>query len=238
MNSNKQIISIEGNIGTGKSTFVSILKHSIENSDVVPEPIDEWKQIVDSDGTNILEKFYSNVTRWSYTFQNIACITRMMKIENAINNSEAQFLFLDRSLATDKNIFEKMLYDEKQISDLEHNAYNLWVDFYHKYIRPEFNNIVIYLRCKPETSYLRIKKRAREEEISITLDYLRKLHEYHENWLISNPNINCIVVDCDEDFESDINYQCQVIDRVVDGINTIIKNKFNLKDITCKKINL
>jgi deoxycitidine kinase len=89
---------VEGNIGAGKSTFVQILRDSIACSDIVSEPVDEWKKIIDSDGTNIMHKFYSDIPRWAYTFQNLACITRMMKIESAINTSDAKFLFLDRSL--------------------------------------------------------------------------------------------------------------------------------------------
>ena len=45
----KQLISIEGNIGVGKSTFVSLLLETIKDSDVVPEPIDRWLNIKDKD---------------------------------------------------------------------------------------------------------------------------------------------------------------------------------------------
>jgi deoxyadenosine/deoxycytidine kinase len=136
---------------------------------------------------------------------------------------------------TDKHIFEKMLYDSKQITELEHVAYNLWADFYHKYVRPEFSNIVIYLRCNPQTAFSRIQKRAREEESGISLEYLTALHEYHEKWLISNPDVNSIVIDCDEDFESNESNKQKIIDQVIQSINSIIKNKFNMCDDQCYK---
>lgn len=41
----------------------------------------------------------------------------------------------------------------------------------------------VYLRAKPETCLERIRSRNRSEEQSITLDYLRQLHELHEGWL-------------------------------------------------------
>ncbi len=46
-------------------------------------------------------------------------------------------------------------------------------------------DLIIYLRAKPETCLERIKTRNRPEEQSITLDYLKQLHERHEEWLSS-----------------------------------------------------
>lgn len=223
MSSSKQIISIEGNIGAGKSTFVSIINECISNSEIVSEPVEMWKALQDTDGSNILEKFYKDIPRWAYSFQNLACITRMIKIEDTIRQSNAEFIFLDRSLGTDKNVFEKMLYDSNKISEIEHQMYNLWCDFYHKYIRPEFENIIIYLRCEPEIAMSRIKKRGRVEEQNITIDYLSDLHNYHEKWLIDNPELNVIIVDCNNDFEHDLQYQNQIINTVVNKINLIRK---------------
>ena len=236
MNSVKQIISIEGNIGAGKSTFVDIINKNVKNSEIVCEPVEIWKNLKDSDGSNILQKYYKDIPRWAYSFQNLACITRMIKIEDIIRQSDAEFIFLDRSLGTDKNVFEKMLYDSKQITEIEHQMYNLWCDFYHKYVRPEFENIVIYLRCSPETALFRIKKRGRVEEQDITLDYLTNLHKYHEQWLMESSELNglnVIVVDCDKDFENDIEYQNQVINKVVNEINLIRKNKLQNVQSAC-----
>jgi deoxycitidine kinase len=236
MNIVKQIISIEGNIGAGKSTFVDIINKNINKSEIVCEPVEIWKNLKDSDGSNILQKYYKDIPRWAYSFQNLACITRMMKIEDTIRQSDAEFIFLDRSLGTDKNVFEKMLYDSKKITEIEHGMYNLWCDFYHKYVRPEFENIVIYLRCSPDTALFRIKKRGRIEEQDITQDYLTDLHKYHEAWLMDTSELNrlnVIVVDCDKDFETDIQYQNQVVQQVVNEINTIRQNKLENVQSIC-----
>ena len=124
------IVSIEGNIGVGKSTFINILKNKWSNGcEIVDEPIEIWKEIKDKEGKNILQTFYEDIPRWGYTFQNIACITRMMKIEDTIKNTNHKYIFLDRSLGTDKNIFEAMLHDNGQINQIEHSMYNLWCDF-------------------------------------------------------------------------------------------------------------
>jgi len=45
-------------------------------------------------------------------------------------------------------------------------------------------DLMIYVRCQPEVSRQRITKRSREEEDSIPMDYIGKLHELHVNWLV------------------------------------------------------
>ena len=63
------IVSVEGNIGSGKSTFLKKLQsYYIKNKSLVTkelgkelifcqEPVEEWSTIQDKNGTNILSKF-------------------------------------------------------------------------------------------------------------------------------------------------------------------------------------
>ena len=231
MTENKVIISIEGNIGVGKSTFINILKTKWTDSEVVTEPVEMWKDLVGSDGKNILQTFYEDIPRWGYSFQNVACITRMMKIEETIRKTNSKYIFLDRSLGTDKNVFEAMLHDCGQINQLEHSMYNLWCDFYHKYVRPQNDIIYIYLKASPETCANRIKKRGRIEEESIEIEYLVGLDKYHNAWLtpsdksVSNPNV--IVIDCEEDFESDESKHNLMINQIFNAIKKFTLDKKN-----------
>ena len=41
----KICISIEGNIGSGKSTFLKLLSNSIKDCQIVQEPVQEWQNI-------------------------------------------------------------------------------------------------------------------------------------------------------------------------------------------------
>jgi len=207
----QNIISIEGNIGVGKSTFTYILQNIFTESTIVKEPVDIWLNTITQTGENILGLFYKDISRWGYTFQNLAYVTRMMKIQDAIKTNK-NIIFLDRSLGTDKNVFEKMLYDDKLITDIEHNMYNLWCDFYIKYVNNMCSWKYIYLKCSPNTSYERIKKRGREEEKNITLEYLDKLHKYHEEWLMNTNDV--LIIDCDRDFENDLEFQQEIIKKV------------------------
>jgi deoxyadenosine/deoxycytidine kinase len=210
-NKSKVILSVEGNIGVGKSTFTRLLQDNFNGSVIVSEPVDMWLNTKTNSGENILGLFYKDIPRWGYTFQNLAYVTRMMKIQDAIN-SDNNTIFLDRSLGTDRFVFEKMLFDDGLITDIEHKMYELWCDFYQNYVNKTNSWKYIYLRCSPETAYERIKKRGREEEKDISLEYLTKLHKYHEDWLCNIPDI--LIIDCDKDFESDTAYQKEIFEEI------------------------
>lgn len=226
---NKIIISIEGNIGVGKSTFISILKSKWNDCEIITEPVDMWKNLIDSNGKNILQTFYDDIPRWAYSFQNVACITRMIKMENVIRNSNANYIFLDRSLETDKNVFEAMLYDQGHMTQLEHQMYNLWYDFYHQYVRQQDKHIYIYLKSNVDTCIKRIKKRGRIEEESISPDYLQGLDNYHDKWLMNEKNV--IVIDCNEEFECDDLKQIDMINKIKSKLNVIMSNDFDKNKI-------
>ena len=49
--------------------------------------------------------------------------------------------------------------------------------------------ICISSNTGPEISLERIKKRSRDGESNIPLDYLKALHERHESWLSSESNV-------------------------------------------------
>ena len=50
-------------------------------------------------------------------------------------------------------------------------------------------DLIIYLRTSPEVVHDRVKKRSRNEESAIPLDYLRSLHRLHEKWLMPGSQV-------------------------------------------------
>jgi thymidylate kinase len=58
---------------------------------------------------------------------------------------------------------------------------------------------LIYLRSNPENCFNRIKKRGRESEKNIKLEYIKRIHELHEEKyneaVKNNKNIICIDVE-------------------------------------------
>jgi deoxycitidine kinase len=180
------VFFIEGNIGTGKTTFCKQIENlHLENVQVIFEPVDEWENTKDSNGKNILQHFYNDMSKNCYLFQSNAFITRFNALKKI--DSSKQFVFVERSMYSDKNVFAKTCHENNMMKDIEWTVYNKWFDTLIGNLNISHN--FIYLKCSPETSLARVKKRNRSSEENITLDYLTNLHNKHDNWLVNNSYI-------------------------------------------------
>lgn len=192
------MISVEANVGAGKSSFLKIFGEKWpELFNVILEPLEEWQLKYSDVDNNILGLFYGDIPRWGYTFQSNAFITRIQKFEN--EKKSGMINLTERSILSDHHIFAQMLYDDGKINQIEWKLYQNWFNW----LSDKFNakpEKIIYLRCDPQIAYERVKKRARSEEETISLEYLTRLSEYHDKWLLNESSIPVKVYNVDEDF--------------------------------------
>lgn len=184
-----RILSIEGNIGAGKSTFLASLQEKYKyNKNILflPEPVSEWEKFVDENGKNMLEKFYQDQSTYSFAFQVMAFSTRLAILRNAVDNAEnngIDTIVMERSLEADREIFAKMLYQDKLMEKCEHEIYLKMAE---NALKDYSLDGIIWINVPPEICLKRIEKRNREGEQSITLEYLEKCHNCHNVWLDGN----------------------------------------------------
>lgn len=194
-----KIFSIEGNIGSGKSTIIKYLKENVNCIDdkkiiYLDEPVDEWGKIKDSSGVTILEKYYSDSTKYAFSFQMMAFITRIKQIKESLNDDA--IIIMERCIYTDKQIFAKMLYDSGTIDDIEYSVYLLWFEYFVNEIKIDG---YIYIKIQPGVCLERIKSRNRQGEHSIQLEYLQNIEKYHDNWLYADAKNTLFINDIDFD---------------------------------------
>lgn len=182
------LISIEGNIGSGKSTVLEYLKtQSDYNIIFVDEPVSEWISIKDKDGVNALDCFYKDQKENAFCFQVLAYITRLKKLMDKLKNiNNKTILITERSIETDRNVFAKMLYEDGLLTSIEWETYNYWFSTFKDISKVD---MILYIKTSPNKCLERINKRNRSEESTIQLSYLEKCHSYHEDWLKDNSNI-------------------------------------------------
>jgi deoxyadenosine/deoxycytidine kinase len=185
-----KIFSIEGNIGSGKSTLIKRLQQSFTNFVYLPEPVDLWNEIKDTSGVTILEKYYSNKERYSFSFQMMAYITRLSQIKECIKNSPSDAVIItERCLLTDRYVFAKMLYDNNFIEEIEYSIYKRWFDEFDEYPLTG----IIYIKTTPEICLARVNHRNRKGEETIPIEYLSCCHDYHEQWINKSETVKMIV---------------------------------------------
>lgn len=195
---------VEGNIGAGKSTFLSLVKEHISAIDVVPEPLHTWQS--EEHGLSLLHNFYQDPQRWGFSMETFTMASRViehLKDQEHINSNR----LMERSIFSGHYCFAKNSYESGFLTTFEWNVYTSW-----------FNLLIpskcalpsgfIYLRVSPEIAYERLKKRSRSGEEQIPLAYLQQLHACHDKFLLEKKEIlpalaqvPVLVLDCDQEFE-------------------------------------
>lgn len=65
-------------------------------------------------------------------------------------------------------------------------------------------HLIVYMRTNPDVALSRLKQRGRGEEHLIDRQYIKDLHQLHEDWLVKCKNVrpaSAIIVDADRDLE-------------------------------------
>ncbi|XP_078695989.1 thymidine kinase 2, mitochondrial-like [Branchiostoma floridae x Branchiostoma belcheri] len=168
-------VAIEGNIGSGKTTFLDHFSKT-KGIEVIQEPVDMWRNVR---GHNTLALMYSDPKRWSFAFQSYVQLT-MLDIHT--RKQKSLIRMMERSIYSAKYCFVENMHESGNMTDAEYVVLTEWFDWILANQKVQID-LIVYLKTSPEVCHQRIKQRCREEEKAIPLDYLQALHSAHEDWL-------------------------------------------------------
>ncbi|KAJ8041514.1 Thymidine kinase 2, mitochondrial [Holothuria leucospilota] len=172
----KVTISVEGNIGCGKTTLLNYLAKR-DDVQVNTEPVSDWKNCR---GHNLLGLMYEDPVKWTFTFQSYVQLTML---NQHILPHTRPIKLLERSLQSARYCFVENMAVNKRIADAEYTVLDEWFQWLVKNANVQLDQIV-YLRSTPEICHQRIRQRCRKEELGIPLEYLQEIHDRYEEWLI------------------------------------------------------
>ncbi len=162
------VIVIDGVVGAGKSTLAKKLSEKLN--------IPIYFELQNQTTLNLLEEFYKDKKRWSFTLQIHFLNERFRMIKEIHNNGGG---ILDRSIFGDR-IFAQMLNEDGWMTDDEFQTYTTLLDNMLQHAKnPDY---LIYIDCDLETALQRIKVRGREMEQDVDLRYWNRLNEKYTQW--------------------------------------------------------
>ncbi|XP_037950479.1 deoxynucleoside kinase-like isoform X1 [Teleopsis dalmanni] len=190
-------VLIEGNIGSGKTTFLKYFEKYEKEICLMTEPVEKWRNVK---GVNLFELMYKEPYRWAMPFQSYVTLTML---KNHTEQTSKRIKLMERSIYSARYCFVENMYKNKTIDEGMYHVLQEWYEYLDKSVHIQAD-LIVYLRTSPEIVYERMKKRARSEESCVPLQYLQELHELHENWLIHKypfTNSKILILDANLDLE-------------------------------------
>lgn len=184
-------IAIEALIGAGKSTLVSKLA---ERDSLMPffEPVT---------ANPFLNLYYEDPKRWAYAMQvNLLFLRYRMSLEAYLRSLRGETCVLDRSIYGDAAFALVQKWDG-YFTDAEFESYRSM----HETLVPQlaYPDLIFWLEISPEAVVERIKKRSRDCEAGLPLDYLKKLNEAYQIVLAQlSQHTKIIRIDANPDAET------------------------------------
>lgn len=224
-NPKKKFIIVDGVIGAGKTTVISLIEKEINKETnketnkygklkvkAIYEPVKLWND------TGVLQYFYKDIPKHCYEFQTYSFITRIESvIEELYNNQDADIYILERSIWTDRYIFLELLKD--LIGELRMTMYNKWWTMW-SYIMPMRVDKWVLLDTSLEESLKRINTRNRDGETAIDKEYQTNLYIKHIEFYdtLKKENKPVIIIDSaimDTNLMIDNDKVVQIIDTIL-----------------------
>ncbi len=171
-------ITIEGNIGAGKTTLAHLLSKHFNARLILEEFADN----------PFLPKFYDNPEQYAFPLELFFMAERYKQLKEMIHTTD-----LFQSITISDYLFTKcLLFAKVTLPDEEFRLYQKLFDIIHQQL--VFPDILIYLHAPVQKLQSNIKKRNREYEQKIPDEYLFKVQETYTSY-IKQHNIKTIFVD-------------------------------------------
>ncbi|XP_077291370.1 thymidine kinase 2, mitochondrial-like [Arctopsyche grandis] len=210
-------VSVEGNIGSGKSTCLNFFKQW-DKVEIHPEPIDKWRNL---NGHNLFGLVYNDLSKYNFAFQHYVQLTRLQIQTSPPASEKTEVKMFERSVQNNRYCFVENAHKSKFLADCEYEVLKAWYDWIENNVDISLD-LIVYLRSTPEVVWHRMVKRGRTEENAVPLDYLKEIHSFYEQWLNSPEKVKCkiITIDADKDLEN-------VLEQITYHSSAILGGKIN-----------
>jgi deoxyadenosine/deoxycytidine kinase len=218
------IISLEGNIGSGKEAFLQFLKKKL-NDEVVflEDSVYNW------DNESLLNNFYRNPERWAFTLEVYSTTQkcqRLKELSSLVNRGSV--IISRRSHISDKECFLKTCKQMKYITEKEMNIY---LELFNIFSVPKIGSI-IYLKSNVNKCFEHIISKQNGFEKTINFDYIQKLNQNYENWIreVKKNGIPILEIDIEKYRDIDGNEKLQeqlfeIVTKFFPTLKKFIKTK-------------
>jgi deoxyadenosine/deoxycytidine kinase len=172
-------ITIEGNIGAGKTSLATMLAKQFDAQLVL-------EQFADNP---FLPLFYETPQRYAFPLELFFMAERFQQLKESISNAQ---LFQPIVIA-DYLFIKSLLFARINLNEEEYKLYQrLFHYIYTSLPEPE---LLVYLHCEVPQLLKNIEKRGRPYEKNISADYLQNIQDTYFNYFKTQTQMRILVID-------------------------------------------
>jgi deoxyadenosine/deoxycytidine kinase len=213
-----KILTIEGNIGSGKSVLMEHIVPLLEKIGywpiIVKEPLTEWQECIAPNGKSHLENYYMNTSENAFSFQLMCLTSRIATLKACIDTYKRYqncILVCERSPESGNCVFGEMLVQKGQLTASEQSYLcNLLKD-----LDPSVDvvdNYTLYIDTPSEICKQRVAGRCRAGEAEIDLKYFEQVAYFYDQYRTERGERRCVTINGSEQ-----------VDKVVEKAKVVIE---------------
>lgn len=178
---NINYLVIEGNIGSGKTTLTNMIAKKF-GARMLLEGFED---------NPFLPKFYKEPDKYAFPLEMAFLADRY----NQLSKNVPEFELFSSFVVSDYYFAKSLIFAANTLSKDE---YNLYQRFFHiVYDRIPKPDLYVYLHVRPENLLKNIRKRGREYEQTISMEYLSQIESGYFHYLKERADFPIVLIDMD-----------------------------------------
>ncbi|GAA4274013.1 2-amino-4-hydroxy-6-hydroxymethyldihydropteridine diphosphokinase [Aquimarina gracilis] len=194
-----QYLTIEGNIGAGKTSLAKLIASEF-NAKLILERFAD---------NPFLPKFYEDMERYAFPLEMSFLADRYQRLQEDI----AQYDLFKDFVVSDYDVFKSLIFAKVTLQEEEFLLYKRVFDLmYRNLAKP---GLYVYLYQNTERLLENIKKRGREYEQKIPAEYLDRINKGYLQFIKSQTEFNVKIIDVSErDFISNRTNYISILEEI------------------------
>ncbi|MBQ4803176.1 2-amino-4-hydroxy-6-hydroxymethyldihydropteridine diphosphokinase [Aquimarina sp. MMG015] len=196
-----QYLTIEGNIGAGKTSLAHLISEEF-NAKLVLERFAD---------NPFLPKFYEDMERYAFPLEMSFLADRYQRLQDDIG----QFDLFKDFVVSDYDVFKSLIFAQVTLQEDEYKLYKKVFDIMYRDLPKP--GLYVYLYQNTERLLENIKKRGRDYEQKIPAEYLDKINKGYLRFIKAQSHLNVKIIDISErDFISNRLDYIWILDQLKD----------------------
>ena len=174
-----QFITIEGNIGAGKTSLAKMLSNDLRS-----------KLILEQFSDNpFLPLFYQNPKQYAFTLEMSFMAERYQQIQEHSNQKD----LFQNTIVSDYLFFKSLIFAKITLNEQEFELYQKM--FHIVYPTVAEPDLIIYLHTPVKKLLENIKQRGRDYEQNIDIEYLSQVQDMYFQFLKNQAHLKVLILD-------------------------------------------